>query len=76
MSITLSMEPRPSPISPHRFSKSITDITELISGYPLPSWRVLCNAIHDAGENPALAERIASKVIAKQSKLYILGNDI
>ena len=50
--------------------------TELISGYPLPSWRVLCNAIHEAGENPALAGRIASGVIAKQSKLYILGNDI
>ena len=50
--------------------------TELISGYPSPSWRVLCNAIHDAGENPALAESIASGIIAKQSKLYILGNDI
>ena len=35
--------------------------TELISGYPLPSWRVLCNAIHEAGENPALAERIAKE---------------
>ena len=46
----------------------------LISGYPSPSWRVLCNAIHDAGENPALAESIAeehSGLIAKQCKLYI-----
>ena len=52
---------------------------ELISGYPSPSWRVLCNAIHGAGENPALAESIAKEhggIIAKQSKLYILGNDI
>ena len=51
--------------------------TELISGYP--SWRALCNAIHNAGGNPALAGRIAkehSGVIAKQSKLYILRNDI
>ena len=49
---------------------------ELIRGYPSPSWRVLCNAIHNAGENPALAEDIASGVITKQSKLYIIGNDI
>ena len=35
--------------------------TELISGYPSPSWRVLCNAIHDAGENPALAESISKE---------------
>ena len=44
------------------------------SGKPLPSWRELCIAIHDAGKNPTLAERIASEVIAKQSELYILGN--
>ena len=40
-----------------------------IIGKPLPSWMELCNAIHDAGENPALAESIAKEHSGIQSEL-------
>ena len=41
----------------------------ILPNYPPPSWYILCKAIHEAGENPAVAESIAKK--PRLSKLHV-----